>query len=487
MTRSTRTRPHYRVTFVALLLGVTAYALLQSMVVPVLATFQKDFHTSVGTATWVLTAYLVSASIFTPILGRLGDMWGKERFLLVTLVALGVGSLMAALAHTITLLIVARVIQGIGGGVLPLAFGIIRDEFPPERVSGGVGIAAALVAVGAGAGIVLAGPVVSALDVHWLFWIPAMLIAVTLVVTYLFVPESPTRIEGGVSWLAAVLLSGWLVALLVAVSEGPTWGWASAKVLGLLALTVVLGVLWVVVELRAKSPLVDMRMMRAQAVWTNNLVAFLFGVGMYSVMAFLPEFLQTPKATGYGFGATATQSGLYLAPLTATMFVFGMFSGKIDQRIGSKAAVILGSIASGASYLILAVAHAQSWEIYLASALLGVGLGLGFSAMSALIVQAVPAHQTGIASGMNANIRTIGGSIGAGITASIVTSRMVDGLPAGAGYTWGFAFLAIVTGVAIVASFLIPSRPDALAQVTHDPHLDHAELAVVPGATITDA
>ena len=133
-------RSNYKLTFAVLLLGTAAYALLQSLVLPVLPTIQHSLHTSQSTVTWVLTAYLLSASIATPILGRLGDIAGKERMLVATLSALALGSVLAGLSNSIGLLIVARTIQGIGGAVLPLAFGIIRDEFPPERVSGGIGL-----------------------------------------------------------------------------------------------------------------------------------------------------------------------------------------------------------------------------------------------------------------------------------------------------------------------------------------------------------
>ena len=175
MTRSIE-RAHYRTTFVVLLLGVSSYALLQSLVTPVLRTIQLDLHTTQSTVTWVVTVYLLSASIFTPILGRVGDMVGKERMLVVTLLTLAVGSVLAGLAQSIGVLIVARAIQGVGAGVLPLAFGIIRDEFPPERVATGVGLVAAMTAVGGGAGIVLAGPIVGILDFHWLFWIPPVIV-----------------------------------------------------------------------------------------------------------------------------------------------------------------------------------------------------------------------------------------------------------------------------------------------------------------------
>ena len=486
MTRSLD-RASYRATFTVLLLGVSAYALLQSLVLPVLPTIQHDLHTSQSTVTWVLTAYLLSASIFTPILGRVGDMVGKERMLVVTLSALALGSVIAGLSQSIGLLIIGRVVQGIGGAVLPLSFGIIRDEFPSSKVPTGVGVVAAMAAVGGGAGIVLAGPIVKHLNYHWLFWIPLIITVIAAICAHLFVPESPIRTPGRISWGAAVLLSGWLVVLLVAVSEAPTWGWGSGKFIGLMALAVVIIVAWMIVETRSRQPLIDMRMMRVPAVWTNNLVAFLFGIGMYSVMAFLPEFVQTPKSVGYGFGADIIQSGLFLLPLTVTMFLFGLLSGRISAAIGSKAAVIIGSVFSAGSYLILAFAHTQRWEIYAASTLLGVGLGMAFSAMSNLIVQAVPPEQTGVASGMNANIRTIGGAIGAAVMSSIVTSSLLaHGRPAESGYTRGFAFLAAMTVVAIVAAIFIPTATSAKAAADHEPHLQNAELALLAGGTIAE-
>src|ERR1700722_14757019 len=226
----TETRRSYQATYAVLAVAVGGYALLQSLVIPVLPTIQAGLRTSQNTVTWVLTAYLLSAAIFTPIVGRLGDMYGKERLLVVVLIALTIGSLMAAVASSMPLMIVARVVQGVGGGVLPLAFGLIRDEFPKEKVMGAVGVIAALAAAGAGLGIVLAGPIVGALNFHWLFWIPMIILTLAAVAAYVVVPESRVRTPGRISWLAGALLSGWLVALMLAVSEAPTWGWASGKV-----------------------------------------------------------------------------------------------------------------------------------------------------------------------------------------------------------------------------------------------------------------
>jgi EmrB/QacA subfamily drug resistance transporter len=475
-------RAPYQVTFAVLSLGVAAFALLQSLVIPVLTTVQHELHTTQGAVTWVLTAYLLSASIMTPILGRLGDMIGKERVFVATLVALAAGSLMAAVASSITVMIVARVIQGIGGGMIPVAFGIIRDEFPAAKVTGAVGALASLTAVGAGLGIVLAGPIVNALNYHWLFWLPMILTVVAAVSAVLFVPESPVRTPGRISWLPAVLLSGWLVALLVALSEAPDWGWGSSRVIGLLVVAVVLAAAWILAELRATTPLIDMKMMRRTAVWTNNLVALLIGVGMYATFAFLPEFVQTPSAVGYGFGASITSSGLMLLPSAITMFIVGMFAGRLARLFGGKVLVIAGCLIGSAAMAILAFAHQQEWEIYLSSAIMGVGFGLAFSAMSALVVAAVPRSQTGVASGMNANIRTIGGSIGAAVMASIVTSQLGPlGLPKESGYTIGFAVMAGGLVLASLAGLLIPSRLGR-GRMVGEP--EHAELAIVAGGTV---
>jgi EmrB/QacA subfamily drug resistance transporter len=453
-----RERTHYRVTFAVLALGVAAFALLQSLVIPVLTTVQHELHTTQSAVTWVLTAYLLSASIMTPILGRVGDMMGKKRVFVATLLALAVGSLLAALATSIGVMILARVIQGVGGGMLPVAFGIIRDEFPAPTIAGAVGLIASLTAVGAGLGIVLAGPIVSVLDYHWLFWLPLILTVVAAASAVLLVPESPVRTPGRISWLPAMLLAAWLVALLVALSEAPTWGWTSGRVAGLLAGAVVLAAAWLVAELRAAVPVIDMKMMRQTAVWTNNLVGLLIGVGMYATFAFLPEFLQTPAAAGYGFGASITRSGLMLLPSSITMFAVGMFAGRLARSLGGKTLVVAGCVIGCAAMLILALAHHHAWEIYSSNALMGIGFGLAFSAMSALVVAAVPASQTGVASGMNANIRTIGGSIGSAVMASIVTSQIaLSGLPKESGYTTGFAVMAGGLALAALAGLLIPS------------------------------
>ncbi|MCW2710563.1 MAG: stp 6, partial [Marmoricola sp.] len=218
-------RSSHRITLAVLMIAVASFALLQSLVVPVLAELQTAFGTDQGTITWVLTAYLLSASICTPLLGRLGDVLGKKRILVVTLAALSIGSLLAALSQNIAWLILARIVQGAGGGVLPLSFGIIRDEFPREKVNGALSVIASLAAVGFGIGIVVAGPIVDLLSYHWLFWLPMVATAAAALGGVFLVPESPVRTPGRIPVIPAVLLSSWLVTLLLGLSQGNSWGW----------------------------------------------------------------------------------------------------------------------------------------------------------------------------------------------------------------------------------------------------------------------
>jgi predicted MFS family arabinose efflux permease len=240
------------------------------------------------------------------------------------------------------------------------------------------------------------------------------------------------------------------------------------------------------VELRSRQPLIDMRMMRIPAVWTTNLVGFLFGVGMYSIFAFLPEFLQAPSGAGYGFAASITSSGLILLPMSVSMFAFGVFSGRLARWFSTKTVLVFGSALSVLPLLILAFGHAHIWEITVATFLLGAGFGLAFAAMSNIIVDSVPSSQTGVASGMNANIRTIGGSVGAAVMASVVTSAtLADGLPKESSYTMGFAMLAGALILAALAGLLIPPlRGIRDAHQQEQAAMSHPELAIVAGGTL---
>jgi predicted MFS family arabinose efflux permease len=332
---------------------------------------------------------------------------------------------------------------------------------------------------------VLAGPIVNALSYRWLFWLPMVLTMAAAVAAHFLVPESQNKTSGRISWPPAVLLSAWLVALLIALSEAPVWGWGSGKVIGLIVAAVVLAAAWIEVERRSAVPLIDMKMMRRKAVWTNNLVALLFGAGMYASFAFLPEFVQTPASSGYGFGASITQSGLILLPLTVMMFLVGLVTNRLTGVLGGKIVVLLGSLSGVVGMGLVAFVHGEQWELYIWTAIMGIGFGLAYAAMSSLIVASVPPEQTGVASGMNANIRTIGGSVGAALMSSIVTAAIGrGGLPKESGYTNGFAVLTLAFLLAAVAAVLIPTVRRSGWVVRSDEEPEHPEMAIVAGGTV---
>ncbi|MGH2805212.1 MAG: MFS transporter, partial [Thermoleophilaceae bacterium] len=273
-------RQNYRLTLGVLLLAALSIALQQTMVAPALPAIQEELDTSTTAVSFVFTAFLLTASVSTPIVGRLGDMFGKERMLVASLVVFAIGSLVCALSHSIEVLIAGRSVQGLAAAVFPLAFGIIRDEFPPEQVATGIGLISATFGIGGGVGLVVSGVIVDNLAYEWLFWLALPLIVVAIVATHLWVPESPVRSPARIDWAGAGLLSGTLVALLLGVSQANSWGWGSPRILGLLAAAAVLLAAWIAVESRHREPLVDMRLMRDPTVFATNLAALLVGFGM---------------------------------------------------------------------------------------------------------------------------------------------------------------------------------------------------------------
>jgi len=427
--------------------------------VPALPQIQQSLNVSESAVGWMLTAFLLSASITTPILGRLGDMYGKDRLLMIVLVALAVGTLVSAIATSLPVMLFGRVIQGAGAGVFPLAFSIVRDEFPQQRVPGALGLISSLLGIGAGAGVVLAGIITQQLSYHWLFWFPLALIVLTAYLTWRYIPESPVKTPAQINYGAAALMTLGMSALLLGITETSTWGWGSPKTLGLLAIGAVIILLWIREELRSREPLVDMRMMGIRGVWTTNTAAFLIGVGMYSSFILLPEFVQSPASNGYGFGASVTVAGLYLLPATMAILIVGQMAGIIERRVGSRGALIGGTVFALACYVMLVADRSQPFEIYVAAGLLGIGIGLSFSAMANLIVENVRREQTGVATGMNAVTRTLGGAFGGQLAATLLASNLAaNGIPNDSGFGLSFLMCLIALAAAFGFALYVPRR-----------------------------
>jgi EmrB/QacA subfamily drug resistance transporter len=470
-------RVHPTLVLLVLSLAGLAYAVLSSAVIPALPTFQRELHTSETGTTWLLTAFLLSASVGTSIIGRLGDMYGKERLLLWTLLVLAAGTLLAAVSQSLGMLIVARVIQGVAGGIFPLAFSIARDEFPPDRVAGSIGLMSSILGVGGGCGLVVGALIVEHLSWHWLFWIPLVVTLLAAWFTWRYIPESPVRSPGKVNWLAASLMSIGIIAILIAVAQTTTWGWGSVKTLALLAVGLVFSALWVTVEVRSDTPLVDMTMMRIRGVWTTNLAAFLLGAGMYASFIVFPQFAQLPKRTGFGFGASVVVSSLYLLPCALGMGLLGTAAGRVARRFGSKSALVVGTGIAALSFGFAALLHVHPYQMLITTTLLGIGIGLAFAALGNLIVQAVPPSQTGVASGMNTVMRTLGGALGGQLSATFIVNNSAHGLPTVTGFTETYVMATVFLAVCVLAGLLVPTLRQAASTLKLDGKLATASEA----------
>ncbi|MFC4244045.1 MFS transporter [Gryllotalpicola reticulitermitis] len=454
------------IAFTILALAVAALTALQSLMAPVLPAMQADLHTTQTGATWIMSAWLLSAAVATPLIGKVGDLFGRKRAIVAVLGAIAVGTLVSALAPNLSVVLVGRVLQGFGYAVTPLAFGMIREIYPSHRVPGAIGLLSSILAIGSGIGVVLAGPIESALDWRWLFWLPMILVVLLGIAAVFLLPESGARTPGRFNTRAALLMGGWLVALLLPLSEGRAWGWSSPVTQGLFVVAAVLLVLWIIVEARAEHPIIDMRLMRAPAVWATNLVALLFGATMYGILTFLPQLVQTPVISHYGLGLTVTGAGLVLLPMVVGMGLTGTLSARVGHRVSFRMQLVWTSLISAVATVGIAFMHDSAIVIAAWGLLYGVGLGFAYAALSSLVVQSVPAHQTGVATGMNANIRVIGGAIGTAAITSVVTAHVTSsGLPLERGYVGGFVLMAVFALLAAGAAVLVPRR-SAAAEVT---------------------
>ena len=461
-------RQHYNITLAVLVFAGIAFALQQTLVIPALPALQRELDTTTTWVTWVLTGFLLVSSVATPLLGKLGDQYGKERLLLIAMVIFFVGCVGAAAAPNIWVLIVFRAIQGAGGAVFPLSFAIIKDEFPPEKVGTAVGIVSAVFAIGGGLGLVFSGLIVDNLSWRWLFIVGAVGVALAAALIHLFVPESPIKTPSRLDYKGATLLSGGLIALLVALSEGENWGWSATPTISLLVLAAAFLAVWGWAETRVSEPMVDMRMLARRPVLFANLTGLIAGFAMFGSFVLIPNFVQAPgdlpaelaDLVHYGFGASATRTGLYLLPGALFGFFTGPLAAVLGKRYGSQVPMSLGMLLVSAGITILALFHQDPWQIVLGMIVLGSGLPLTFAAMAKVIIDSVKQSETGIATGMNTVMRTIGGVIGGQIGAAILTADTIGNtpIPAESAFVTAFWMSAAAALIAALIALLIYPR-----------------------------
>ncbi|MGW7357948.1 MFS transporter [Streptomyces sp. NPDC054802] len=483
---------HRHETAVVLVLSLAAMvvSMMQTLVIPILGLIGTSLGSSAAEVSWVTTATLLSAAVFTPLLGRLGDQHGKKPTLVGVLAVMIAGSVLAATTDSLLWLIVGRVLQGAATAIFPLALSVLREEIPAHRLPGAMSLVSGTLAFGSGFALVTTGLLTRGADAdyHRVFWLAAGLALVTLLAVVLFVPASRAKSGGRTDLPGALTLALFLVLLLLPITQGHEWGWTSARTLGSFAAAVVMAGVWALTENRVREPMVDMRMFVNRPVLFSNLAGLFVGFGMFAQFLGVSYLAQIPQdVAGYGFGASVLRASVqYLLPSTLASLVAAQFGGVLIRRIGPRLTLALSAVTGIAGFAWLATAHSSTASVVGAGMAVGTAISLGYAAMPALIVAGVPPHQTGVANGINSISRSVGSSIGSALITTLLVSRTIENLPAGvpplpaeSQFTLSFT-IAGAAFAAVLAIALFGLKPRRQAPRTEHPPA--AATALEPAA-----
>lgn len=461
-------------------------SLMQTLIIPLIPALPKLLHASVSNATWAITATLLAGAVAMPTVGRLGDMYGKRRMLLLSLVLLVAGSAVGALSDSLVPMVAGRSLQGMAAGVIPLGISIMRDELPVERLGAATALMSASLGVGGALGLPASAFLAARADWHILFWTASGLGVLLLVLVLIVVPESPARTGGRFDLLGAIGLSSALVCLLLAISKGADWGWTSTLTLGLFGAAVVVLLVWGRWELRTRRPLVDLRTTARRQVLLTNIASAVFGFAMFAMMLVLPQLLQLPKATGYGLGQSMLAVGLVMAPNGVVMMAMAPLSVRVSSSRGPKVTLMLGAAVVAVGYALSIVMMTALWQLVLVSSIIGAGIGLAYGAMPSLVMAAVPRSETAAASSLNTLMRSIGTAISSAVAGVVLAQLTITfgsaALPSRDGFRVVMAVGAAASLIALVIAGFLPGRRrtrDAAADDVSVPDAA-ADDAVVP-------
>ncbi|MCD0451672.1 MFS transporter [Actinocorallia sp. API 0066] len=442
--------------------GITV-ALMQTLVIPLVPRLPGLLGASTGDTAWTVTATLLAAAVATPVVGRLGDMYGKRRMLLVSLGLLVAGALVVARSDSLTPMLVGRTLQGLAAGVIPLGISVMRDELPPDRLGSATATMSSSLGVGSALGLPAAALIADHAHWHALFWTAAGLGLVAMGLVAAFVPESPVRGGGRFDVVGALGLSAALVCLLLVVSKGADWGWASRTTLLLLGAAVAVLALWTPFELRVRRPLVDLRTAARPRVLLTNVASVVFSFAMFGIALVLPQVLQLPEATGYGLGRTMLAVGLVMAPQGLVMMAVAPVSARISAARGPRTTLMLGALVVAAGYGLSLLMMAELWQFVLVGCVIGAGIGFGYGAMPALIMSAVPLSETAAANSLNTLMRAIGTSVSSAVTGAVLAGMTVAvgsaAFPSLDGLRLVLAGCAAASLVTVAIAAFIPPAP----------------------------
>jgi MFS family permease len=401
-------------------------AFMQTLVTPIYPHLPELLDTTAADASWVLTATLLAAAIATPIAGRLGDMFGKRRLILVLLVILTAGSVISAISFTLVPMIVGRSLQGIGLGVIALGISVLRDILHPKRLGAAIALVSATLGIGGAVGLPIAAIIAENMDYHYLFWLATLLSILAFVAVISVIPVSTLRTGGRFDYVGAVGFGVGLVAVLLSIAKGNEWGWTSPLTLGLLGGGVAVFIVWTFYELRTTDALVDLRVASRRPVLLTNLASVSVGFAFFTTAASLPILLEAPVSTGVGLGQSLLIASLCMMPSGLVMFFVSPVAARLSAVRGPRTSLILGGAILSGSFVIGALLMTEIWHIILLSTLVGFGTGFAYAAMPTLIMHSVPPTETAAANGLNSVMRTLGSTAAATIVGIILSSQVQD-------------------------------------------------------------
>ncbi|MCE7008882.1 MFS transporter [Kibdelosporangium philippinense] len=443
--------------------GGVVVSLMQTLVIPLLPVLPKLLNASAADASWVITSTLLAGAVATPVVGRLGDMYGKRRMLLFSVALLIIGSTIAALSNTVLPMVVGRALQGAAAAVIPLGISIMRDELPAERLGSATAVMSASLGVGGALGLPAAALLAENADWHVLFWTSAGLGIVVFALVLAFVPESNVRTGGRFDLIGALGLSVALVCLLLGISKGADW--SAGLTFSLFGVAAVVLLVWGWFELRVRQPLVDLRTTARRQVLLTNLTSIVFAFAMFAMSLVLPQILQLPAATGYGLGQSMLATGLVLVPSGLVMMATAPVSARISRMYGPKVTLMVGALVVGVTYGLGVFMMSEIWQLVLISALIGGGIGLGYGAMPALIMSAVPLSETAAANSLNTLMRSIGTSISSAVSGAILAHLTISfgqvEVPSQNGFRLIMAIGCATALTALAIAAFIPARKPA--------------------------
>lgn len=402
-------------------------SMMQTFVIPLVPELPALLGTSAADASWVITATLLTAAVATPVFGRLGDMYGPKRILLVCAALLTAGSLLTAMTSALVPVVLGRALQGFGIPIIPLGISVMRSAVPAHRVGTAMSLMSASLGVGGALGLPLSAVIADHFDWHALFWFAAGLGTASGLLFAALVPNLPPVSADRFDALGTLGLSAGLVTLLLGITKGGAWGWISPTTLIMFGTSAVVFTLFAWWQLRTASPIVDLRTTVKRPVLTTNLASIAVGFALFALSLIGPEVLELPAGTGYGLGLTMLEAGLWLAPGGLAMMVTSPLAARVAAGRGPRFTLIAGCLIVSASYLLGLLLIAAPWQVCLFNVLVSVGVGFAFSSMPALINAAVPISETAAANGINALARSLGTSLSSAVVGAVLAGLTVVG------------------------------------------------------------